>query len=159
MEADVVATTTATLGSLSEKAETVTRYVSKNNSGTITFTPTAMNSSNLSYDIETMLKVYFYVNGSLEDSVDMPFDFHVPPTTSTSNYKMVTNDSLYFSSGSMFRDGSPTQQTEASGARIKRDGDKMQLIIKTNKSTTENDQGMIVTNASRGVGIITLQKQ
>jgi hypothetical protein len=117
-----------------------------------------LSSINLSYEIDTTLEVSYYTNGNLDDKIEFPLQFQIPPTSSTSSYKVVSTDSLYFSSGSMFVDGTATQATQASGARIKKEGDLLQLIVPTNSTTTENNQGVLVTSTHRGVGTITLQK-
>jgi hypothetical protein len=158
MEMNGLSISTATDGTDVERVETVTKYKTKNNSGTVTFTTSTLSSINLSYEIDTTLEVSYYTNGNLDDKIEFPLQFQIPPTSSTSSYKVVSTDSLYFSSGSMFVDGTATQATQASGARIKKEGDLLQLIVPTNSTTTENNQGVLVTSTHRGVGTITLQK-
>ena len=158
MEMNGVATTTANDGTDVVKAVTVTKYKTKNNTGTVNFTTSTLSSINLSYEIDTTIKVSQYTNGNLDMEMDMEFQFQIPPTSSTSTYKVITSDSLYFSSGSMFVDGTATQATQASGARIKKEGDLLQLIVPTNQTTTQNTQGVVATTIYNGVGTITLQK-
>ena len=158
LKMDGVSTSSASAGTYTEKAVTASKYTTQNNAGTISFTPTTMSSQNLSYDIDTVIQVSFYVNNVLEQSMDMPFQFQIPPTSGTSSYKVITSDSLYFSEGSMFRDGSVTQPTEPSGAKIRKEGDKLFMTFRTNKTTTQNNQGTLVTTHFNGVGVISLQK-
>lgn len=158
MEMNGVSTTTATDGTNVETSVMVTKYITRNNAGTVTFTTSTLSSINLSYDVDTTLGVSYYMNGTLEDSLDVPFQVQVPASSSTSSYKVITSDSLYFSSGTMFMTGSTAQATQAGGARIKKQGDLLLLMVPTNQSATQDNQGIPVTTTFKGVGIITLQK-
>jgi hypothetical protein len=157
MQANTTTTAQATDGTDVEKTINLTNYITKENSGTIKFDETTATSTNLSYTIDTIMKTYYYINGSLEDSIEVPFQFTVPPSSSTAPYKLVGTDSIYFSSGSMFMNGS-TQQTTPSGAKLRIDGDKLYMTMNVNQTSTQTQQGVVVESKAQASATITLQK-
>lgn len=140
-----------------EKEVTISNYTTKENSGTINITSNTMTSNNLSYSIDTLLSTYSYINGVLSDSSQVPFQFTVPASSSTSTYSKIGSDSLYFASGSMFMNGS-SQQTSPSGAKFKVQGNLLILSVNLANNGTQNYQGQTVVTSETGTAQITLQK-
>ncbi len=158
MTANTTVTQQVTSGADVAKTVTVANYTTTNNEGTLRIGANNMTSTNLSYAINTIAKGYIYANNTLLDSVDVPFQYSVPPTSTTSSIKMVGNDSVYFTSSSMFMNGT-TQSTTPGGAKLKLEGDKLFMTTTVNQTTTQNIQGSTVLSTSKGTAVITLQKQ
>ncbi len=74
MEANTRATQELTLGGDVEKTITVSHYITNDNTGTVTFDATSFISKDLAYSIDAVAKGYIYTNGTLVDSVELPFN-------------------------------------------------------------------------------------
>ena len=157
MQTNAVSTTSSTDGP--HTTVHVKNYVTKYNAGTVTFAASTMSSTNLSYHIDTFSVVSSYNNGVLEEKMGLPFFFSFLPTTATSSYKIIRSDSLYFTSGTMFRDGLSTHLAEPIGAKIQREGDKLFMTIHINYTSTRTIGEIIITDAFNAVTTITLQKK
>jgi hypothetical protein len=74
---------------------------------------------------------------------------------------MVGSDSIYFSQGSLFIDGSSSNsaQTTPSGAKLTFAGDKVLMTTKINDVQTTTIQGVSVKETRIATTIVTLQKQ
>jgi hypothetical protein len=74
---------------------------------------------------------------------------------------MVGSDSIYFSQGSFFVDGSSSTstQTTPSGAKLTFVGDKVLMTTKINDVTTTTIQGVSVKETRIATTVVTLQKQ
>jgi hypothetical protein len=157
MQTNAVSTTSSTDGF--HRTVHVKNYVTTYNAGSLTFAPSAMSSTNLSYHIDTFSVVSSYNNGVLEEKMAQPFFFSFLPTTAISNYKIITSDSLYFTSGTMLRDGLSTHLAEPIGAKIQREGDKLFMTIRTSDTSTRTIGEIIITDAFNAIATITLQKK
>jgi hypothetical protein len=146
---------------VSQKTITTSHYTTANNSGTMNFDGSKATANNLSYSVDTVAKAEIYINGALQDSLEMPFQFTLPPSSSTAPYKMVGSDSIYFSQGSFFVDGSSSTstQTTPSGAKLTFVGDKVLMTTKINDVTTTTIQGVSVKETRIATTVVTLQKQ
>jgi hypothetical protein len=113
----------------------------------------------MEYSVDAMARTYFYTNGTLEDSIDLPFTFTLPPTNSTATYKKIGSDSIYVTSGAFTTPGGGTQQGSSGGYKLKFDGDKMTLTGNYSQSKTELVQGITQRSFSSAITVITLQKQ
>ena len=157
MQVNSISTVQADFGVEVEKTVTISHYLSKDNSGTIKFEGSRLTSTDLSYSIDTIIKVYSYLDDVLYDSLDMTFQFSVPPSSATAPYKMIGSDSLYLSSGSMFM-GDTTQQTVPVGYKIRTEGDKLYMTYKHNSTSTQDTQGITIVSTSEGSATSTFQK-
>lgn len=142
-----------------EKSISLSNYTSTNNKGTITFDATTMNSSGLGYDVNTLVKVYLYLNGTLEDSLESPFSFSVPLSNGTSTYKQINSDSLYFENGGFVFQGGATQSSQPGGARIKFEGNRLLMTSSSIQTTSEINAGITQKLTNKITAIFTLEKQ
>lgn len=117
---------------------------SKNNSGTVTIDSKNFTSSNLAYSIDTTINAYFYEDNVLQDSLEEPFAFDVPPSSGSSSYKLVTSDSIYFTGGSVLFNGATTSSAP-SGAKLKWSGNILYLSASMSKDSTDNSSGFPVS--------------
>jgi hypothetical protein len=127
-------------GTDSTKTVTTSNYISENNAGTATFTQQSMAYSNMAYTINTVAKGVVYENGVLIDSITMPVQMSVPPTTAQASFTLITADSLSFPAGTPVIGGG--QSTAASGARIKMEQNKLYLTQHFSESSTSTIQGI-----------------
>jgi hypothetical protein len=159
LHATVLQTTEYTQDSNAVKSVTSSDYTTENNDGTIKFDGSKMTSTGLTYSVNTIAKGYSYFNGSPEDTVEAPFAFTLPPYSSTTPYKKVGTDSLYFDSGAGSIGGTSTQSVPA-GYKLKFDGDKMTMTTKADEVKTElNPLGFTQTTTNHAAVVITLQKK
>ena len=157
MDVNTRVTQELTLGGDVEKTVTVSNYTTNDNSGTITFDATSFISKDLAYSFATVAKIYLYTNGALVDSLELPFQSSLPPFSSSSPYKMVGADSIYFSGGTLVTGGA-TQQVGPNGARLRFEGTKLFLTSRYNNNTTTSTQGITVLSTQQATTVITLQK-
>jgi uncharacterized protein YbbC (DUF1343 family) len=158
IEANTIATQELTLGSEVEKLVVISHYITKENKGTIKFDATTLSSINMSYSIDTVAKGYLYASGILIDSLEIPVQFALPPSNTSSPYKMVGADSIYFSGGAAVIGNEPSQQGIPGGAKLKFDGDKLYMISRYNNTTTTIEQGVKVVSTQQGTFTTKLQK-
>jgi|RhiMetdeSRZDD1v2_1073273.scaffolds.fasta_scaffold42502_3 hypothetical protein len=159
MHATTSSTVVASDGADTEKAVTLSDYTTEQNDGIVKFDGSKMTATGLTYSVNTIAKAYFYLNGTLEDSIEAPFAFTLPPYSSTATYKKVGTDSLYFDSGTGSFGGASTQSV-AAGYKLKFDGDKMTMTTKADEVKTElNPLGFMQTTTNHVVAVTTLQKQ
>ncbi|MFM9908632.1 MAG: hypothetical protein ACKVOW_04760 [Chitinophagaceae bacterium] len=142
-----------------EKSISFSNYVSTNNKGTITIDATTMNTLGLGYDVNTTVKVYLYLNGTLDDSLDAPFSFTVPLSNGTSTYKQISSDSLYFENGGFVFQGGATQASQPGGARIKFEGNRLLMTSSSIQTTSETNAGITQKLTNKITAVFTLEKQ
>ena len=157
VEAKTSSTNEVTLGGELIKTVTESNYVTENSKGTVTFDASKMTSKDVSYDINTISKITTYENGVLLDTLSLPMSVSVPASSGAASFIRIGSDSLYFQSGSLFMGGT-TQDTQAGGAKIKLEQDKLYLEQTHSKSTTISDQGATMTTFEHATVIITMQR-
>ena len=143
-----------------EKSVTISDYTTDNNTGTIKFDGSTMTATNIGYSVDFIATGYFYTNGVLDDSLDVPFTGTIPPTSSTATYKKVGADSIYVQSGviTSVSSGGNTQSS-GGGYKLKFDGDKMIMTGVVDQSKVELNMGLTQRTITHAVQIVTLQKQ
>ena len=124
-----------------------------------TFTANKVNSTGVGYSISSIAKGLIYLNGVLEDSIEAPFNFTLPPSNGEATYKKVGADSLYFEAGSIGIPSYGSQPTQAAGVKYRFSGDTLFLISKNSQSTTITDAGATQKTDSKVEGIVKLLKQ
>lgn len=147
-----------TLGTEFEKIVVLSHYITKENKGTIKFDATTLSSMNISYTVDTIATGYLYSNGDLIDSLELPVQFELPPSNTSTPYKMVGADSIYFSGGTAVIGSDPSQQSLPGGAKLKFEGNKLYMISKIYNTTTTMEQGVKVVVTQQGTFTTTLQK-
>jgi hypothetical protein len=135
---------TATDGTDVEKAVTSYDYLSTNNKGTVTFAANTFTGTGLGYDLNTILYAKFYTNGVLEDSLEVPFNFTLPPTNSSGGYKLVGADSLYFTGG-FIAVGLDSMESKPIGYKYSIAGNKLTMTTNYFNTYREEDNGIITT--------------
>lgn len=140
------------------KTITLSDYTSENNTGSVTIDETKMTSNNLSYSINTISKSSIFENGTLIDTLSVPFQVTIPASSGSANYQRISADSIYGQAGTMFIGGA-VQSTQAGGMRIKMENDKLYLMESVMQTTTTSDQGAIANQIVQGKVVATLQRQ
>lgn len=163
MQANTKSTVVTGSGPLQEKIITASSYSSTNNTGTVAITASQMNTTDIGYSIDGIAETEYYVAGVLLTSIDLPFNFTLPPTSGTSSYRRITNDSIYFDNGFISYDptgsGNPTA-TMPIGARISWAGDTL-LMRTIFKMTNVQDigGGIMATVTSEGDQLVSMKKR
>jgi len=162
MTANTKATIVTGTGPLQEKAISTSAYTTTNNVGTVNITATNFITTGIGYSIAGIAATEYYVAGILVTSMDLPFDFDLPPTDGNSTYRRINNDSIYFDNGFISYDpngtGTPTA-TLPIGARISWRGDT--LLMKTvfsQTSTQDIGGGIMAQVTSAGDQLIKMKK-
>ncbi len=142
------------------KGVTATSFTSQNNAGTVTFDNVTMTASGVTFNVNTSAKTYVYMNGSLYDSVQTPFNQTVPPQNATSGYKKIGTDSLNFQDGG-FLDvlTGGLLPSAPSGCKITFAGNVMKMTIVYDTVTTQDYQGIPAKLTIHSVLVATLQKR
>lgn len=156
-DVNITAVQQVTEGADEIKTVSVNNYITKTNSGTITFDATKITANNLSYSVDAVAKSSVYENGALIDTFSAPFQFKYPAYNGVTAYKTITADSLYFESGTLFMSG-VTQNTQPGGIKFKLENDKLYLTQSVLQSTRETDQGAAIISTVDGKMIMTLKR-
>ncbi|MBS1577019.1 MAG: hypothetical protein JST09_17105 [Bacteroidetes bacterium] len=158
LTASTISTQIVSDGVTEDKSVTYSNYTTKNNTGTLVIDDKNITSTDLSYSVDTIAKAYFYEDNILIDSTESNFHIDIPASSATSGYTLVSTDSIYMISGSMFFNGS-TSSTGPAGVRYKVEGDKLYIYGGNSKTTQQNQSGYIVNQKAEATVIITYQKQ
>jgi hypothetical protein len=163
MVAEVKATSVASTFGMEIKVIVTSDYTSKNNVGTVEITPTKLIGTGIGYDVDTVMNMKTYMDGILFDDTDMPFVANIPPTSSTSDYTKISNDSITVDGGFVM----PSNPTPGGGgitlgvigSKLSWAGDTLIMKTSTTYTTTVTQQG--VTAIVNGVAKSTtrLKKQ
>jgi len=137
-----------------DKTVSFTNYTTENNAGTISINDSTFKASSLTYTISSTIKTYTYQNGVLFDSMNIPFNYSLPPTNSISKYKLVGADSIYFPQG-LFSIGDTTMQAQPAGAKYTLSGTLLTFTQPVNIDSTEVVSG--VSNHITATGAIVIK--
>lgn len=113
---------------------TNTNYLTKNNTGTMTFKTDSLIISGLGYSVDTTIKAYFYYNGTVYDSATQQVSLSIPPTSATAKYTMVGTDSLYFPNGGILSALDSASVGQGSTYVLK--GDSLSILSQTTDSSS-----------------------
>ena len=141
--ANTKATVVAGTGTAQEKLITTSNYTTTNNVGTIAITSTDFTTTGVGYTAAGVATNEYYLGGALIQSIDVPFDEDIPPTSDNSKYKRINNDSLYFD------DGDPTGASVPIGARISWAGDTLIMKMAFSITSTEDLGGGIMAQVTQ----------
>ena len=151
-----ISTNRTSLGTDVEESTTYTDYLSQNNSGTVKIDASTITSQNISYSVDTTMTSYIISNGT-RDTIQMPFQVDVPPSSGSTSYKSISADSIYCTSGTVFMNGT-SQASMPTGVKLKTDGDKLYMTFQGSQTTTQSVQGQSVYMFTQVKSTITLQK-
>jgi hypothetical protein len=110
----------------------------------------------MAYSINTVAKGFIYENGVLLDSIAMPVQMSVPPTTAQASFTLIGTDSLSFPAGTPVMGGG--QSTTASGAKIKLEQNKLYLTQHFNESQTSTIQGVRIKESKQAKLVSQFQR-
>jgi hypothetical protein len=91
-------TISGTVNGTQGKGIATINFLSKNNSGTATFTADNFSYSGITYDVDTTASVKVYVMGFLVQEIEQPIVFNFPPASKSVGYEVNSTDSLTFES-------------------------------------------------------------
>ena len=156
MTAHTVSTTRTSYAGDVEEATTYSDYITQNNTGTLKIDASTITTQNISYTIDTIMTSIFVSNGT-RDTMQMPFQFTAPASSSTTPYKTITADSIYCPSGSLLMNGT-SQATIPTGVKLKTDGNKLYMTFQGTQTSTQTYQGQTVYIYENVKATATLQK-
>jgi len=159
LTANTTSTKMVSGGGMSQKTITRSTYTTTENSGTMRIEPTKMTSKDIAYSISTTATSDIYEDGVFIDSFELPFDFTAPASSASSEYKWITKDSVYFTNGYAFYDGSTPVTTGGNGAKLRLEGDKLYLNASKEQNSTTTEQGYQVISNDKASVIAIYQKQ
>lgn len=138
---------------------TNTDYTSTQNAGMVSFSPSTMTAKSVTYTINTTALAYSYVDGQLDDSLSSPYSFVYPPTNSSSAYKIIGQDSIYFAGQTIVstQDGTGTS-TSPSGAKFTIAGNTLTITANLVKDTVINYAGTLLNQHEVAKATLILQK-
>lgn len=143
----------------SNKVVSKSAYTTTDNGGIINFSASTMSGKELTYQVNTMAHGYTYVNNKLEDSVSTPFNFSYPATNSSSSYKIIGKDSIYFTGQILLSDPNGTIDSSPSGGKFTIAGNTLTITSNMSKDTVINYAGTQMSQHATGVASIILKKQ
>lgn len=143
------------------KTVTISDYITKNNVGTVTIDGGKFTTTGMGYSIDTTIKGYYYLNGVLDEEIEMPFQFSIPPLNSVAPYKLVGTDSLVFTGGivSLPSGGGSGAPSPESRAKYAFSGDTLIMYQGYNSKTTTLESGMTMTQTNVGTFTMKLKKK
>jgi hypothetical protein len=119
-----------------------------NNKGSLKFTSTDFQSTNLSYSVSTNIQVSTIVSGFPPDIETVPFNFDMPASSSSGKYRQIGNDSLYFPDGTFISipeasgDIPSSVSGEPGGARFSIVSDTLKIFGGIDTSSVQQIQGL-----------------
>ncbi len=156
----VAATTSATAIDNADgtifKTVTTSAYTSTQNAGSVSITSSDFNANGIGYTIADTAYALSYIDGEFTDSLSSPFGFTYPPTSSSSSYVLVGQDSITYTGANIFAAPGTTGTT---GARIAINGNLLIMTTNVIKDTAYTDGSDIISQHETASVITTLQKQ
>ena len=156
--ANVLTTITVSAVGQDLKAVTTSDYFSKNNVGTAKITSNQIILQGVGYDIDTVVHVVTYLNGSVFDDSEQPFQESIAPANDTLNYVSITADSISITSGDFVPAGSAPVTTGPIGARVAWSGDTLLLKFNSTFNTTVTQGGIPGQLTGSMDGVIKFKK-
>jgi hypothetical protein len=160
MMAHTQSTVTITDQGQTNKAVTVSDYVTKNNVGTATITSNQFIGNGIGYSIDTTVNVTTYTNNILVGQIDVPFVATVPPTNTVSPYIQITPDSVTVTGDfGVLPDPAGNVPSGPVGLKLSWSGDT--LLLKVNSTFTQNvtQNGVPGVTTVTAVGVTKLKKR
>lgn len=134
-------------------------YVTTNNKGTVSIGGGNMTAKGLSYSFDTVLYYRSYTDGSLSYEFNQPLSMTLPTTNSSSSYKLVGADSIYFPAGGFAAIGSSVAQTSAAGYKYVLNGKTLTMTTSMTKDSTDHSNGFPEQLHESVKAIVTLTRQ
>lgn len=157
---DVESSSTYSQGGIPIKAIARYKDTTEDNTGTLTITSSSFNVKNLGYTISTNVEFIFPL--SPDDNQTLPFDYTIPPLSSTTTYQLIGSDSLYFPSGTIFQTPDPSGalpvSSPPSGAKFKITGSNLVITASSSQKSTVTQSGITVDVSTKASVIANFQK-
>jgi hypothetical protein len=146
---------------MSLRSVTTSAYLTKNNTGTVTFTASQVQFNNVGYDIDTVMRVQTFLNGAIFDDSVLPFIFSYPPASNSGGYTRNGADSITFASGFAGAPANPSGAADPDpvGARLKMSGDTLLLLFNSAYAVPVTQNGVTGTLSAELQGIMRLKKR
>jgi len=148
MSATTQAIAQVSVAGMTIKSVTTSDYTSTNNVGTVTITSNAFSSNGIGYDVAGIAHGTTYQNGTSLGTIDQPFNYSFPPTSSVADYTRVNADSIYM-----------TAQGMGQGYHLALNGNTLKMTTSVVKDTTIDINGIPAQQHESATQVTTLQKQ
>ncbi len=155
------ATSTFDLAGDEIKLETILTYTSENPVGVYNISGKEFNGIGIGYDYNGNLTIRTYENGILQSDDTNPIATTIPPTNSTSQYRLVGNDSIYFEVNTPSTPSTPGSgsATKPGGCKYKLEGNRLTLFVQTTQSQNNDQGGFITKDTQTADVVIVLERQ
>jgi hypothetical protein len=135
------------------KTEGISNFTSSNPKGTYNMTATQITGNGIGYDFTGTSITKVYENNVLQNQVSMPMNGTISPINTSSTYKLIGTDSLYFETEA-------PGTANSGGCKFKLEGTKLTLFMNINtKSFTDIGGGTVSADNIHVNSTIILQKQ
>lgn len=141
------------------KTITASEYNTKKNTGTMEIDAVKMTNTNFGYEIDTLARGLVYENNVLVDSLSLPLNFVLPPSSSVSPYTKVSSDSLTFPPGQFVSMGTSSPLSQPTGVKLKFQGDKLLMTVNVAVTDVQSVFGITQTKKETAKVVLTYQKQ
>jgi len=156
--AHIISNSTIT-GNDGEKAITVSDYTTINNAGTIVIDGSNINSTGLTYEVDATANGYIYQDDQLIDSFSSPFNYVLPAANSSSSYKLISADSIYFPHGSIATVGIGSMPTGGTGGKYSMSGNLLIITQRAMRDSTFTNSGVAFHSIETAEASVLLEKQ
>jgi len=136
-----------------------------NNKGSLKFTSTDFQSTNLSYSVSTNIQVITTIPGFPPDVESIPFNFDMPASNSSGKYQQIGNDSLYFPDGTFISvpeasGGVPSSVSGGpGGARFSIVSDTLKIFGGIDTTSVEQVQGLLFSVKQKSSVVLKYKKK
>ncbi len=135
------------------KTEAISNFISSNPKGTYNMTATQITGNGIGYDFTGTSTTKIYENNVLQNQVTMPMNGTISPINTSSTYKLIGTDSLYFET-------KVPGTANSGGCKFKLEGTKLTLFMNVNTKSFTDLGGATVSADNINVNTtVILQKQ
>lgn len=134
-------------------------FTTIDNSGTISFSADSMSGSGIGYTIDTSYTTISTAGTNPPDTVTTPYTTTIAPTSSSTSYKLIGTDSLYFGATTPFAVSLSAGDTiKIEGAHFTISGNTLTLNSSINQAGTVSEGFVTVPSVTVIKSTITLSK-
>lgn len=126
-------------GSGNYKTITSLEYTSTDNQGTVVINSNTLVGTGIAYKLSTNMFSSIYLENVLQDTFSFPIEVALGPVNSTTKYRLVGADSIYFEGQSLFN-------VDPSGSITNQTGMRYSISGKTLTLTTTVAQDTVIDN-------------
>ena len=151
MKQESKSTLTYTEAGIFHKNETILKFISINNGGTIEFSDKVTSSKNLTYEVDTTSLFLAYENNVPVDTLELPVSYVVAPSSSSNTYTLGANNTMIYPPNPATGEPSRTMTYEFVGSKL-----FLRYTLKENSTRVE--MGITVTTSMNANFEIVLEK-